>query len=248
MVNASVVILTKNEDKNIGKCLDYLRNFKEIIVMDDFSSDNTVKIAKEHGAIVYSNKLTSFSKQRNFGMSKSSFDWVLFIDADEYIDDKFEAEINKVTIENIYDGFYVRRIDTFLGKKMNFGDLKDVWILRLAKKDKGIWIGAVHEVWKVDGNISRLTNNIIHIPHRTISEFISKLNYYSEIRAKELYEKHIKVTYIQIVFYPLFKFIYLYFIKFGFLDGLHGFVHAILMSFYSYATRSRLYLLNNSEK
>lgn len=248
MVNASVVILTKNEDKNIGKCLDYLHNFREIIVVDDFSSDNTVKIAKERGAIVFSNKLISFSKQRNFGMSKSSSEWVFFIDADESIDDKFVAEINKVISENIYDGFYVKRIDTFLGKKMNFGDLKDVWVLRLARKNKGIWVGKVHEVWKVDGNISRLTNNIIHIPHRTISEFINKLSYYSEIRAKELYEKHVKVTYIQIIFYPLFKFIYLYFIKFGFLDGLHGFLHAIFMSFYTFSTKSRLYLLNKGEK
>lgn len=244
----SVVILTKNEEKNIVDCIESLKGFDEILVIDDNSEDRTREIAKNLGAKVFEHPLdNNFSNQRNFGLEKAKGEWVLFVDADERItsDLKKEIVLHATNPGNPYAGFYLKRRDILFGKELQYGEVGNIQFLRFAQKHAGKWEGAVHEKWRIKGKIGQLNNYIVHYPHQTIAEFLGEINFYTTLRAQELHEKGIKTNAIEIMLYPKAKFILNFIIKRGFLDGLPGFIFAILMSFHSFLVRSKLWLLWN---
>lgn len=239
----SAIILTKNEEKNIERCLQSLSFCDEIIAIDDYSTDKTLDILKKNNVKVIQRKLDSdFSKQRNFGMEKAKNEWVLFVDADEVISEELQKEILKKVQEEKADGFYMPRQDFLFGKKLQHGDAGNVSLLRLGKKSKGKWKYQIHEVWEMDGKTLKLKSPIQHFPHQTISEFLREIDFYSTIRARELWDIGIRADAISIIMYPKLKFLHLYFLKLGILDGISGLVHAIMMSFYTFLVRSKLYL------
>lgn len=239
----SAVVIAKNEEKNIYDCLKSLKWCSEIIVIDDNSTDKTFDIAKEAGAKVFARSLAGdFSEQRNFGLKMAASDWVLFIDADERVSDALSFEI----LERIKDqsfGFFIPRVDFLWGRKLKFGETRDIKLLRLARKGEGGWVGKVHERWKIKGKTSLLKNPILHFPHPTTTEFLKEINFYTTLRAKELYQRRVKVYWFDIILYPKAKFVYNYFIKMGFRDYLPGLVFAIMMSFHSFLVRGKLWHL-----
>lgn len=247
----TAVILTKNEERNIGKCLRSVSWCDEVIVVDDNSIDRTCEIAKKNKALIYSRPLNNdFSSQRNFGLSKAKNDWVLFVDSDEIISDALAYEIsNAVELKDRdlsdFDGFYIKRVDSIWGKKLNHGETENAWFLRLAKKTKGQWKGKVHEKWVIRGRIGNLKNSIVHYPHQSLTEFLHDINFYTTLRSQELYEAKVKANMISVIIYPLGKFIVNYFIKRGFLDGVAGLIHALLMSLHSFLVRGKLWLMWN---
>lgn len=248
MVKFSIVVLAKNEEKNIFDCLESVKDADEIIVIDDNSEDRTEDVINTFGKKVktYKRSLSDdFSKQRNFGLSKAKNSWVLFIDADERVSDGLFAEISDEINKDNFDGYLIKRRDVLWDKKLRYGETGNMKLLRLARKNKGEWQGKVHEVWNVNGKIGELNNELIHCPHKTIREFLSEINLYSTIRANELHEKEVRVSALHIVFYPKLKFLLSYFIKLGFMDGLSGLVLALMMSFHSFLVRGKLWLLNN---
>lgn len=243
MKKVSAIVLTKNEEKNIERCLASLSFCDEIVILDDFSMDNTLKVAKKHKVTVFQRNLDNdFSKQRNFGLSKAKNDWVLFIDSDEVVSEALQKEIVSNIEHDEFDGFYIKRQDILFGKKIKHGDVGGVSLVRLGKKEKGEWNGQVHEVWTIRGNIGKLDNALLHYPHQSISEFISEIDFYSTLRANELFLSKKKSGVFQIIFYPKFKFLKLYILQLGFLDGMSGLIHALLMSLYSFLVRGKLYL------
>jgi glycosyltransferase involved in cell wall biosynthesis len=242
----SVVILTKNEEKNIEKCLENLSWCDEVIVIDDDSEDKTVEIAKRKGAKVYSHSLeNNFAYQRNFGLEKATGDWILFVDADERISQALWYEIMAKTNAPFspYSGYFIKRTDTMWGKQLRHGETGDIKILRLAKKDTGRWEGNVHELWKVKGKTDVLQNALMHFPHQSIQEFLQEINYYSDLRAQELRKKKVSVSWFTIILYPKAKFVVNYIFKAGFLDGLPGLIFALMMSLHSFLVRGKLWLL-----
>lgn len=249
----STVILTKNEEKNIKDCLKTLLWCNEIIIIDDYSTDKTVKIAKEFKTRVFKRKLNNnFSGQRNFGLEKAKNDWVLFIDADERVSFKLKNEIwqlrqNYILAKN-WVGFKIKRQDKFLGKWLKHGETNSVKLLRLAKKSSGKWQGKVHEVWQIKGKTKTLKNPLIHNRKITISQFITRINKYSSLRAEELYNRKTKINIFLILIFPLAKFFQNYILKLGFLDGIPGLATAEIMSLHSFLARMKLYLLEKVKK
>ncbi|MBI3985148.1 MAG: glycosyltransferase family 2 protein [Candidatus Levybacteria bacterium] len=246
----SVVILTKNEEKNIFDCLETVLWADEIVIVDDFSTDRTLEVIKslENKKIkIYKNSLNGdFSKQRTFGLSKTTKKWVLFIDADERITSQLREEINTMIInskESNTQGYYIQRKDVLWGKTLNKGETGNIKFLRLAKRDSGIWFGKIHETWQINGKTDEFENYLIHFPHPTVDEFLEEINFYSTIRAKDLYGQKIRSSFISILNYPLGKFVLNFMLKRGFQDGLEGLVFAIMMSFHSFLVRSKLWLL-----
>lgn len=246
----SVIILTKNEEKNIIDCLETVSWVDEIIIVDDNSTDRTIEIVKnlENRKIkIYSRSLNEdFSAQRNFGLSKTTKKWVLFIDADERVSSELHEELNALIInskENTKDGYFLKRKDFMWGNMLKHGETGNISILRFAKKDSGVWIGKVHEVWTIEGAKGDLESNLLHYPHQSIDEFLKEINFYSTIRAKELYDKKVKVKRLDVLTYPLGKFLLNFILKLGFMDKMDGLIFSLMMSFHSFLVRSKLWLL-----
>lgn len=252
----SCVILAKNEEKNIVRAIRSVLFCDEIILVDDYSQDSTVEKASQFDVPIkiFKKKLNSdFSAQRNFGMKKARGEWILFIDADEEITEELKHEILRTKSE-IYSKsqnekgkqiatYYIKRRDIFWGRVIHFGETGRTKIARLIRKHSGEWRGKVHEIYRTNGRIGIFKNDLIHRPHPTIKDFLSEINYYSSIRAKELSYQNIKTNIFEIIFYPFGKFIFNYFLRGGFLDSSAGFVYAFMMSFHSFLVRTKLYLL-----
>jgi len=250
MTKISSLILTKNEEKNIVDCMESLAWCDEIVVVDDFSEDRTEELAKKIGARVYRRALSGdFSSQRNYGILKCENEWIFSVDADERVSEKLKDEI-QTRVESVIEenGFSVKRCDELWGKKLMYGETGNAKFIRLAKKNSGKWLGKVHEKWKIDGRVGELKNPLSHFPHQKISEFITEINFYSDIRARELSELGVKVNTVEIFSYPLGKFLVNYFIKLGFLDGIPGLIIANMMSLHSFLVRGKLWLLNQQGK
>ncbi|OGF99758.1 hypothetical protein A2153_04530 [Candidatus Gottesmanbacteria bacterium RBG_16_38_7b] len=250
-VPLSTVILTRNEEDNIKRCLESVIWGDEIIVIDDNSSDKTLAIVrtfhqKNKKIKIFTRSLKGdYAAQRNFGLFKAKNKWVFFIDADEIISAQLKKEIIETLAsqnkENI-NGYYLKRTDYFLGRRLKCGETADIRLIRLIKKGFGSWQGRVHEVYRSTGKLGRLQNPLHHYPHKNISSFLTKINSYSDIVAQYWIEQGRSSSYWQIIAYPLIKFINNYFIKMGFLDGVPGLIMAVMMSFHSFLVRSKVYL------
>lgn len=192
--------------------------------------------------------ITDFAVVRNSELAKVKTDWVLYVDSDETISKELEEEICLAVASKDYDAYYLRRIDKFLGRELQHGETGNAKFVRLAKKDFGEWIHPVHEKWVPRSadfplRIGTLKNPIFHSSHPTISSFLDKINNYSTLDAQYRFSQGKKSSLFKIALYPLVKFKVNYLFKLGFLDGVPGAIMAIMMSFHSYLTWTKLYLL-----
>lgn len=241
----SAVILTHNNEDILSKTLSSLSWCDETIVIDDHSNDKTISIAEQSGATVFKRHLNDdFAGQRNFGLSKAKGEWVIFVDSDEIITDKLKNEILKALgNKQEYSGYYLKREDFMFGKFLKHGETARVRLLRLARKDRGVWKRPVHEVWDIQGKTAILENPILHFPHPNVAQFLDDINRYSTLNAHYLKSQKVRVYWWHISGYPKMKFLINYFRYQGFRDGTPGAIMAILMSFHSFLTRAKLWLL-----
>ncbi len=188
-----------------------------------------------------------FAKEKNLLLSKAKSEWVLFVDPDEIVSDELKNEIESVIKNTTKNGYYIRRVDYLFGKELKHGEYsRSGWfgnttLIRLGRKGTGIWKRKVHEYWDIRGEVGYLKNPLLHYPHPTLKDYINNINYFSTLHAKSLHEEGKKSTIIKIIIWPVGKFIYNYIFRLGFLDGMVGFVSALVMSFHSYLSWSKLY-------
>jgi glycosyltransferase involved in cell wall biosynthesis len=242
MITAAVI--AKNSSPTLTACLKSLVFCDQILVIDNGSVDDTQKIAQKfHAQVKVCPVVDDFSALRNFALKSAKHDWVLFIDADEVVPDALRREIQKILISPQYQAYYLSRRDHLWGQVLRFGDTGGIKLIRLGRKSAGVWQGRVHETWKITGKTGDLHQPLDHYPHPTMNQFITSVNYYSDIRASELFSKGERSNIWQIIFYPPGKFFYLWLVKLGFLDGVAGLVHALTMAFYTFLVRGKLYFL-----
>ena len=212
-IKLSVVVLTKNEEKNIKRCLASLLWCDDILIIDDFSADSTLKIIKDFISEdrvkrkkirVIQRKLSGdFSSQRNFGLKKAYNDLVFFVDSDEVVSDLLAREIQTyITSVDWQDisGFIIRRKDYLFGKWLKYGEVGNLKFLRLGRKSSGSWVGKVHEKWEISGKKKKLKNPILHYPHSSVSEFLQEVNSYTDILSDYYKDQGIKSSF-KIIFF-----------------------------------------------
>jgi len=246
----SLTILTKNEQENINKNFDWLKNIKtinEIIVVDDFSTDKTKdifksKIGNHQKLKIYQRKLDGdFSSQRQFSISKSTNNWILWLDADEVPSPPLIEFLTNFSPTNHAYAYSFTRQELFCGHQLNYGQGKQK-ITRLFNKYKGGFVGKVHEVWST--NRSKDTNIVFfHHSNQNITQILEKINFYTDIRANQLFQDKIPTSIFQIISYPIAKFFQNYIFKLGFLDGVAGIILCLFMSFHSFLVRAKLWHL-----
>ena len=244
----SVIILTKNEEKNLERCFDSVSFAKEIIVIDDNSQDNTIAIAKKHQARILQRSLDgNFSLQRNTALTLAQFPWILFIDADEVVSPELSHAIkNMLASSKPLPAYYIRRREFYLGHEVKFGEVRRVrerGLIRLMQQGSGRWIGDVHEEYIPQDatRVGLLQGLLDHFPHQNLKIFLADINRYSTLRAKELYRHKVPIRIWEIVAYPFGKFLYTCIWLQGYRDGAHGFIYSFMMSFHSFLVRTKLY-------
>lgn len=193
--------------------------------------------------------ITDFAAARNAALAKAKTEWVLFIDSDEKITPELKSEITNIcNLEsNVYSAYYITRLDTFLKRQLRYGEPGHTKLIRLAKKDFGQWVRPVHEVWEGQGKVGTLTHPLLHSPHTTVASFLDKINRYSTLEAQYRFKLGIKSSIWKIAIYPIAKFKYNYLLRQGFRDGVPGTIMAIMMSFHSYLTWTKLFLLQKKQ-
>lgn len=192
--------------------------------------------------------IVDFAAARNALLATVKTTWVLYLDSDEELSPELVSEI-KTVINNPHalSAYRLIRQDYFMGRVLHGGEVAHTPVLRLARRDYGHWIRPVHEVWvptdSSNNPVGQLKHPLFHRPHSDLKSFWNKIDRYSEIEATYRYSLGITSSIFHIFFYPLGKFLQNYLIRRGYRDGVVGFIHATLMSFHSYATWTKLYLL-----
>jgi len=230
----SAVIITSNEEKNLEGALKSVAGVvAEIVVVDCFSTDNTVKIAKKYTERIFQRAWTNFADQKNFANSKAAHPWILSLDADERVSPELREELAELKkAEPEYSAFSILRQAFYLGRWIRhsgwYPDLK----LRLFRKDRARWEGEyVHEGLVVDGKIGKLKGSIHHFTYRNIAEHLARINKFSDLGAQKLYAEKKKCRWYHLLFLPFFRFLRAYIWKRGFLDGFAGLVISVLTGY-----------------
>jgi len=230
----TIAVITKNSslDKLFLKSLSLA---DEVVVI----VDSLIKSPSKKGKINYYYHPLSqeFSAQRNFALDKSHGEWVLFVDDDEIISSELMREIRQNIDQTKFSGFLITRKDVCFHQVLNHGESGNIKLLRLAKKNAGKFIRKVHEKWEINGRVGELSSPLYHTKDRLISGFLPRMELYSSIDSPELTKENKPFSYFRLFVNPLFKFIYNYFFKRGFLDGYPGLFQAYLMSSQSLTVR-----------
>jgi glycosyltransferase involved in cell wall biosynthesis len=264
----SVLICTRNEERNLGACLESVSWADDCVVLDSYSDDNTVTIAREGGARVVQRQFDNFSAHKNWALDHLDFryDWILIVDADERVTPELAREIAAlVNGKPPHHGYYLARQNWFAGTWIRHGGWYPDWNLRLLRRGRGHYEPRlVHEHILLEGPPGFLKNPLIHYDYKGIERYFDRHNLYSSLEAVEAYRiltgpeqplglkavmqsrgperrRFLKnLAYRYLPTRALIKFCWMYFIKLGFLDGRMGFRYCLLHTFYDYQISLKL--------
>ena len=233
----SAAIMTFNEEKNLDRTLKALEDIcDEIVIVDSGSTDRTKEIAEKYKAKFINQKWLGYGKQRNVAIDNCSGKWILAVDADEELSPQLKEKIKEIIESNdeskkVYE---INRLSVCFGKKIKHGGWGTSYAVRLFLKGAGKFNdNTVHESFVTDEKVYQIKEDIYHHSYLTLEDYFSKFNRYTTEGALEYYKKGKKASIFQIAFNPLYKFIRMYIIRLGFLDGVEGFLLASTSSLYS---------------
>jgi glycosyltransferase involved in cell wall biosynthesis len=240
----SAIVLTFNEAKRLAPCLESLLWADEVIVVDGFSTDDTVEIARGYTSLVYRSNLLGpgkpggFSDQRNFAMAKATSDWILFIDADERVTPELAGEIRSVVTRSQSGdpaGFRMRRREYLFGVPTHYTHGPS-WQTRLVRRDAGQWNGrAVHEGLHIEGTVADLNGILLHFSKDSIAHYVETMNRYTSLEAAESFKRNQMPArspigaIIQSFFH---RYIYLQ----SYREGVFGLLMSLMFACYTYLT------------
>ena len=255
----SVLILTLNEEINIRGCLRSVDWCDDVVVLDSYSEDVTVKLCEEAGSRVVKRRFDNWSNHQNWAMKNISFahDWVLYIDADERCTQELQEEIFEVLDQAAEKAaFRVRRKDFFGGRWPKHAQLYPTWLIRLFRPERVRYERLVNPVTVVDGEVGFLEGHLHHYPFsHGIAHWIERHNRYSGLEARETFQtlsgssnslpkvfhsdpnvrrQALKELFAKVPARPLLKFFYYFVVRKGFLDGHVGITYCFLQAIYEY--------------
>lgn len=232
----SAVVNTWNEGKNIRRCLESLKWADEIVVVDMESTDQTIKIAEKLGAKIFSHPYTGFVEPaRNFALTKTAHNWILVLDADEEISPLLAKKLKKFAREDKFDYLTLPRKNIIFGKWIKHSRWWPDYNVRFFKKGQVTWSDNIHSVPLTKGKGNDLQakeeNAILHHHYQSISQYLERLNRYTDAQAKELIEAKTKISSSDLIQRPAAEFFSRFFAGEGYKDGLHGLALALLQAF-----------------
>ena len=244
----TVALITFNEEKNLPRTLEKVKDIaSEIVILDSYSTDKTKEIALSYGAKFYQEKWKGFREQKNSLLKKCSQEWILFLDADEVLSDELKKSIIDELQNPKADGYLINRKTFYAGKFLNFTWQPDRK-LRLVKKNANPrWEGGnIHEYLVIDGKIKKLKGYLYHYTYKDIEDHFKRSLKYSKISAIEMHKKGKKFKLHKLIFNPIWAFSKQYFFHLGFLDGIRGL--SVAMSYLISTFLKYLYLWELEQK
>ena len=243
----SVTIRTFNEEKNIRECLESVSWADEIMVVDSYSTDRTVDIAREYTDHVILHPFQGHIEKSQFATDQTSNGWVLHVDADERISPALRDEILSLDLDNSpYDAYEMPRRNYFMQQWINHSAWYPDYKIRLFRKDRCRWGGyAPHDAVRVTGRKKRLKNDILHYIYRDITHFSEKKNDYSSLTASDHYKNGRRARIIDFTLRPLYAFLYRYIVRLGIADGIAGFTISVMEAHTVFLKYIKLYEIQN---
>ena len=247
MPGLSVVIITFNEEINIGRCLDSVKEVAdEIIILDSYSNDKTVEIATRKGAKIFQQEFAGYGEQKNQALKLASNDLILSLDADEALDNSLTREIFTVKKAPSHDAYLMNRCTNYCGTFIRHGSWYPDSKIRLFNRKMGKWSDdRIHEkIEMVAGTkVKQLRGDILHYSFNSIAEHVSQNNKFSSISAQFMFDKGRRTNVFKLLLNPSWAFFLSYFIRLGFADGLYGFIIAVNISHLTFLKHAKLLTL-----
>ncbi len=246
----SVVVITKNEEDNIAKCLDSTKWADEIIVVDDHSTDNTVSIAKNYTDKVFVKKMDVEGTHRNYAYSLANNTWVLSIDADEVISEELKNEIIDTLNKNTEHNVFAIPLRNYIGNYwIRWGGWYPAFKDRLFRKDHFKYEDVdVHPRVFYDGTCGRLSKDIIHYSYKDFGEFVRSLDGQTTKEAQKWYSTKKKVTFFKAMWRTIDRFIRTYYTKKGYKDGYVGLFIAACGGMYQFLSYAKYWEIKRNDK
>jgi glycosyltransferase involved in cell wall biosynthesis len=260
----SVLVPTLDEELNLPECLASVAWADELFVVDSFSHDRTLDIARERGAHVVQHPFEDYSRQKNWALATLPFrnEWVLIVDADERVTHELRGEIEGVLAEPSRDGYYVNRRFIFLGRWIRHAGWYPSWNLRLFRHRLGRYDNReVHEHLVLDGSVGYLRHDLLHLDRRGLDAFIARHNRYSTLEAAARFKaerasapsvRRLRGAPVErkrflreriwpsVPAKPLALFLYMYVVRRGFLDGRPGLALCVFHAFQEFMVGLKL--------
>ncbi len=249
MEKLSVSIITKNEESNIERCLDAVKWADEILVVDSGSTDKTLEICKKYGCNIIETQWMGFGKTKKFAVDNAKYNWILSVDADEVVSTQLNVKIQSILSNPEYNAYKIKRISYYLGKRIKYCGWQNDLPLRLFNRNYGNFNEKIiHEYVDTKEPIGIINECILHYTYQSVNHHFNRMKNYAVLSAMEKYESNKYSSIIKAVFNAILKFVKMYFIKFGFLDGKHGFLLSLNSSAGIYLKYINLWEMNNTIK
>ncbi|TSE10966.1 glycosyltransferase family 2 protein [Aquimarina algiphila] len=248
----TAIVPCYNEEHNIRKVLESVSFADEIMVVDSFSTDKTIEIAKEYTDFIIQREYEYSASQKNWAIPQANHEWIILVDADECVTPELKDEILKTLenpgVDNI-TGYWIKRMNHFMGERINYSGWRNDKVIRLFHRDRCSYQDKqVHAEIKTDGKIAFLKNKFYHNTYTTLDAYYTKMNRYAAWQANDYDKKTGKLTPYHFVIKPFWGFFKHYIIQSGFRDGLPGLVIGYIQGYTVFMRYVKLWLLRRDRK
>jgi glycosyltransferase involved in cell wall biosynthesis len=239
----SCTVVAWNEEERLRACLESVAWADEIIVVDAESADKTAALAREFTDRVWVRPWPGFAAQKNFALEQATGDWILSLDADERVTPELAEGIRRiVAADGPADGYSIPRRNVFWGAWVRHGGLYPDYQLRLFRRGAGRFVeDAVHESVRVAGQVRPLAEPLLHESYRDLEDFVQRSNRYSTLAARDFIRRGTRVGLLALILKPLGRFLSMYIVQRGFLDGWRGLVLAVLYADYVFLRTAKVW-------
>ena len=248
MKSVSAVLITRNEALNIEEALQSVSWADEIVVVDSGSTDGTPDLCRRYTDRIFQREWTGYVDQKNFATQKASHDWILSLDADERPSAELIAEIQSLRHAGFpCAGYRIPRVTFFMGRWLRHGDWYPDYQLRLFDRTRARWQGGrVHESVRLqDGRPGLLKGELLHFTYRALSDYLKRLESYTTLASADYHDRGKNATFLKLLLDPSATFVKSYLLKRGFLDGVPGFMAAVMGSVSDFFKYAKLYELRH---
>jgi glycosyltransferase involved in cell wall biosynthesis len=250
MEKLTAIIPTKNEEHNIEAVLQSVSFADEIMVVDSFSTDKTIELAKKYTDFIIQREYQYSASQKNWAIPQASNQWVLLVDSDERVTPELREEIQNI-LEYGTDktAFWIYRKNCFMGAQVKFSGWQNDRVIRLFRRDECRYEDKhVHAEIKTRGKVGKLKNPMEHNTYKDLKTYLAKMDQYASWSAYDRIHKIKKVTWFHLAVKPLYCFFTHYFLRLGVLDGKTGFVISVISGYSVFLRFLKLMQIKNNEQ